>query len=68
MYDNSANQLVNCVVNTHDTYLQYPLKFLVRNMAQALPVYVPVYLMPLLLFGRSKLMREPVSTLLRLAR
>ena len=68
VYDNLENQLVNCAVNPNDSYLQYPIRFLVEVMVRAAPVYMPVHALPLLLFGRSKLMREPVSTLLRLAR
>ena len=68
VYDNLENQLVNCVVNPHSTYLQYPLQFLIRDIGQSLQLYVPVYVLPLLLFAPSKIIREPVTTLTRLAR
>ena len=68
MYDNLENQLVNCAVNPNDSYLQYPIRYLISDVVQGLPLYVPVYVLPLLLFGRSKLIREPVSTLVRVAR
>ena len=68
VYDNLENQLVNCFINPHSTYLKYPLQFLVRDIGQALQLYVPVYVLPLLLFAPSKIIREPIATLTRLAR
>ena len=68
VYDNLENQLVNCAVNPHSTYLQYPIRYFISDVLQGIPLYVPVYVLPLLLFAPSNIIREPITTLTRLAR
>jgi len=39
------------------------LQFFIKGLRRALPVYLPVYLLPLIIFNRKRLFNDPVGTL-----
>ena len=43
------------------------LRFFIEGLRRALPVYVPVYLVPMLLFRRRDLLRQPLQSVLRMS-
>eukprot|EP00475_Leptophrys_vorax_P026776 TRINITY_DN37_c0_g1_i2.p1 TRINITY_DN37_c0_g1~~TRINITY_DN37_c0_g1_i2.p1 ORF type:complete len:545 (-),score=119.88 TRINITY_DN37_c0_g1_i2:949-2583(-) len=62
--DRSSLQPLICqVVHPHDHYcFAFFVRYLIRAYKRALPVYVPVYLIPLVLFKSKTIISAPVKT------
>ena len=66
MYDAphlSAAEKAGMILHPGQSFLQFAVKYFINGLRNAAPVYVPVYAVPLLLFSRKRLMKDPLNTL-----